>query len=82
MFRTFLFFVFFAAFSANAANDEFCKGFKKGYITGYKQASKSPYDPYPPYCPTQPMKQYNDPESDFEHGYVIGYERGQAVGRR
>jgi hypothetical protein len=55
---------------------EFCDGFERGYITDYKQSSGSSYDPYTPYCPYQPYKGYNDPESDYEHGYIIGYEQG------
>ena len=63
------------------AKTDFCKGFEKGYITGYKQSSGSSYDPYTPYCPYQPYKGYNDPDSDFEHGYIIGYEKGLEEGR-
>ena len=63
------------------AKSEFCEGFERGYITGYKQSSGSSYDPYTPYCPYQPYKRYNDPDSDFEHGYIIGYEKGIQKGR-
>ena len=59
---------------------EFCQGFERGYITGYKQVSGQGYDPYTPYCPYQPYKKYNDPESDFEHGYIIGMKQGQNEG--
>ena len=55
---------------------EFCEGFKRGYIAGYKKSHNTGYDPYTPYCPYQPYKSYSDPQSDFEHGYVIGYEKG------
>jgi len=61
---------------------EFCEGFEAGYITGHKQASGAGYDPYTPYCPYQPYKDYNDPDSDFEHGYIIGYEEGLREGRK
>ena len=64
-----------------SAKSEFCKGFERGYITGYKQSSGSSYDPYTPYCPYKPYKGYNDPESDFEFGYIIGYEKGIQEGR-
>ena len=74
--------VFSMLFSASAFASEFCDGFKRGYITGYKQVSGSSYDPYTPYCPYQPYKGYNDPESDYEHGYIIGYERGLKEGRK
>jgi len=68
-------------FSTSVLASEFCDGFKKGYITGYKQASGSSYDPYTPYCPYQPYKGYNDPESDYEHGYIIGLQQGMQEGR-
>ena len=63
------------------AKTEFCAGFERGYITGYKQASGSSFDPFVPFCPFQPFKGFNDPESDFEHGYIIGYEQGVREGR-
>jgi hypothetical protein len=69
------------SFSVFAASD-FCRGFERGYIVGYKQSSGSSYDPYVPYCPYQPYKKYNDPQSDYEHGYIIGYEKGLIEGRR
>jgi len=59
---------------------EFCNGFERGYITGYKQASGSGFDPFVPFCPFQPMKKYNDPDSDFEHGYLIGLKKGMHEG--
>lgn len=64
------------------AKSDFCRGFERGYITGYKQSSGDMYDPYPPYCPYQPYKGYNDPQSDYEHGYIIGYDQGLVEGRR
>ena len=72
----------FWATPAYAGRSEFCAGFKQGYITGYKQASGNSYDPYAPYCPYQPYKGYNDPKSDSEHGYVIGYEQGKKAGSK
>ncbi len=68
-------------FSLNAFASDFCKGFEKGYITGYKQSSGSTFDPFPPFCPFPPFKKFNDPESDYEHGYIIGYEEGLKKGR-
>ncbi len=65
----------------HANGNQFCPGFERGYISGYKQSSGSSYDPYTPYCPYQPYKKYNDPESDYEHGYIIGYEKGLQKGR-
>lgn len=58
------------------ANDDFCRGFEQGYATGYKQASGSGLDPLTPLCPLQPLKKLNDPDSDFEHGYLIGLQQG------
>jgi hypothetical protein len=59
--------------------DQFCDGFERGYITGYKRASGSSLDPIPPICPIQPIKRLSDPDSDFEHGYIIGIERGMVA---
>jgi len=74
--------LFTGVFSINIFASEFCDGFERGYITGYKQVSGSSYDPYTPYCPYQPYKGYNDPESNYEHGYIIGYEKGLQEGRK
>jgi hypothetical protein len=62
--------------------DQFCDGFDRGYIAGYKRASGSSLDPLTPLCPLQPLKRFSDPDSDFEHGYIIGFERGLMAGRR
>ncbi|HAI94123.1 MAG TPA: hypothetical protein DCM36_05215 [Xanthomonadaceae bacterium] len=69
--------------AANALADtrEFCAGFERGYITGYKKAKHTDLDPLVPMCPMQPMKRFGDPDSEFEHGYGIGYERGLSDGR-
>ena len=55
---------------------EFCDGFKRGYIVAYKRAHNQSFDPFVPFCPFQPFKKYGDPQSDYEHGYVIGLEKG------
>ena len=55
---------------------EFCDGFKRGYIVGYKRAHNTNYNPFVPFCPFQPFKKYGDPQSDYEHGYVIGFQKG------
>ena len=70
--------IFLVLFSISTAQaySEFCAGFKKGYITGYKQAKNTSFNPFVPYCPPKPFKGYGDPSSDFEHGYVIGYKQG------
>jgi len=70
----------FAATTAHA--DEFCDGFDRGYIAGYKRASGSALDPLTPLCPLQPLKRLNDPDSDFEQGYIIGLELGMQEGFR
>ncbi|TQV71609.1 hypothetical protein FLL45_20890 [Aliikangiella marina] len=59
-----------------AGQQEFCNGFKSGYIAGYMRASGSNLDPLTPMCPTQPLKGSGEPKSDYEHGYMIGYEIG------
>lgn len=70
----------FVAGASSVSASDFCDGFKRGYITGYKQAAGSGFDPFAPFCPFQPMKGYNDPASDFEHGYIIGLEQGYEEG--
>ncbi len=61
--------------------DEFCNGFERGFSTGFKQASGSSLEPLTPLCPLQPLKRLNDPDSDFEHGYILGLQRGYEEGR-
>ena len=75
-------FIFIFASPVKSDKPEFCDGFKRGYIVGYKQTSGSGFDPFVPFCPFQPFKGINDPKSDYEHGYVIGYEKGKKEGRR
>ncbi len=66
---------------------DFCSGFERGYTTGYKRSSSSilyPNTPFPPVCPSKPLKTLTGPEpqSDYEHGYVIGYDRGVIAGSK
>lgn len=65
-----------------AGQDEFCNGFYKGYVEGYKWASGSILEPSIPLCPLQPRKTVRDPDDDFEHGYEVGYDQGRDAGRR
>ena len=67
--------------SMSALADQFCSGFERGYITGYMQATGSSLEPLVPLCPLQPLKRLNDPQSDFEHGYIIGLQRGLSARR-
>ena len=69
------------ATASSAFASDFCAGFERGYATGYKQASGSSLDPLTPLCPLQPLKSLNDPDSDFEHGYLIGLQKGLMEGR-
>jgi len=69
-------------FSTSVFASEFCDGFERGYITGYKQSSGSSFELFTPFCPFQPFKGFNDPESNYEHGYIIGYEKGLQEGRK
>ena len=66
----------------NAYADDFCRGFERGYIPWYKRVSGSSIDPITPICPIEPIKRFNDPPSDFEHGYIIGVEQGFSAGGR
>jgi hypothetical protein len=61
---------------------DFCNRFEQGYITGYKQAKGTSLAPLVPLCPLQPLKGFGDPESDFEHGYTIGFKKGMVDGSR
>ena len=73
--------IFAILFSASAFASDFCRGFEHGYSTGYKQASGSSLEPFTPLCPFQPLKRLNDPQSDYEHGYLIGLQKGLSKGR-
>lgn len=55
---------------------DFCDGFQRGFKVGYKRTSGVSLDPLPPLCPLQPLKGLSDPQSDYEHGYIIGMEEG------
>ena len=79
--KTIFILIFLCLFSVSAFASDFCDGFERGYITGHKQASGSGLDPLTPLCPLQPIKGFNDPESDYEHGYIIGYEKGLGAGK-
>ena len=63
-------------FSTTVLASEFCEGFERGYKTGYKSANNTSFDPFVPFCPFQPFKKYGDPQSDYEHGYIIGFKQG------
>lgn len=59
-----------------ASTAQFCAGFERGYVAGYQKANNTSLTPIVPSCPIQPIKGFGDPESDFEHGYQIGFTRG------
>lgn len=71
-----------SSIATNAGADvrDFCAGFERGYVTGYKKARNTSLAPLVPLCPLQPLKHSGAPDSDFEHGYGIGYERGLSDG--
>ena len=69
-------------FAVTVYASQFCAGFEAGYITGYKQAKGTSLAPLTPLCPLQPLKGFGDPESDFEHGYTIGFRQGFSDGSR
>ena len=69
--------IFFAiSFAVSASNAQFCTGFQSGYSAGYKKANNTTLPPLPPLCPLQPLKGFGDPDSDWEHGYQIGFLKG------
>ena len=71
-----------AAAPLYASQNEFCKGFNKGYLEGYEWASGSIFEPSVPLCPLMPRKTARDPSDDFEHGYEMGYDQGRDAGRK
>ena len=71
--------VFSILLSTNIFASEFCDGFKQGYQTGYAHETGYP-NHYIPSCPYPPSKGYNDPKSDYEHGYVVGLRQGMQEG--
>jgi hypothetical protein len=72
--------IFLSIFSVSVHASQFCDGFAAGYITGYKQAKGTSLAPLVPLCPLQPLKGFGDPESDYEHGYTIGFKNGMTAG--
>jgi hypothetical protein len=80
--KSFFAVIFLALFSVSAFASQFCDGFAQGYVTGYKQTQGTSLAPLVPLCPLQPLKGFGDPQSDFEHGYTIGFKQGTADGSR
>jgi hypothetical protein len=77
----FLTLLFTLLFSVSALASDFCRGFEHGYSTGYKQATGSSLEALTPLLPLQPLKGFSDPQSDYEHGYLIGLQKGLTKGR-
>ena len=69
-------FILITLISVDALASDFCNGFELGYKTGYKKLHNTGFDPFVPFCPFQPFKSFSDPSSDFEHGYIIGFQKG------
>ena len=65
-----------ALLSSSAYASSFCDGFKRGYVVGYKQANNTAFYPYVPHCPYMPFRNYSDPKSDYEFGYLVGIRKG------
>jgi hypothetical protein len=63
-------------FAVPAMAGDFCNGFERGYIAGYKKAHNTSLEPLTPLCPLEPLKGFGDPDSEFEYGYQIGFLRG------
>ena len=68
--------------ASTADASQFCAGFEHGFASGHMQASGSSLPPLSPLCPLQPLKRLNDPDSDYEHGYIIGLNKGYQKGSR
>ena len=73
---TLLTMIFAASFAVSASTAQFCSGFQSGYEAGYKKVKNTTLKPLPPLCPLQPLKGFGDPDSDWEHGYQIGFLKG------
>jgi len=58
------------------AYGNFCNGYKKGFLTSYKQKKNINWYVAPPVCPMKPWKKQGDPRSDYEFGYTLGYQHG------
>jgi hypothetical protein len=71
-----------APLAAFADQNEFCNGYYRGYLEGYKRASGSIFEPSIPLCPLMPRKTARDPSDDSEHGYEVGYEQGREAGSK
>jgi len=67
---------------ALAGQDEFCEGYYRGYLEGYKREGGSIFQPSVPLCPLMPRKTGRDPRDDNEHGYEFGYDQGREAARR
>jgi len=63
-----------------ASADDFCDGYQRGWEIGYMQSSGSSLKPLSPLCPLQPLKKLNDPQEDYEQGYIVGFQDGIAAG--
>ncbi len=74
--KKFLILIISTVLISSAFGNDFCDGFKRGYIIGYKHASGSILEPLTPICPLKPLKKFGDPQSDFEFGYLIGLKKG------
>jgi hypothetical protein len=59
-----------------APASEFCRGFERGYVVGYKRVNGQGLDPPPPVCPMQPMRLLGETQNDFEHGFAVGMDHG------
>lgn len=57
--------------------DEFCDGFKKGYVVGYMQVSGTGAMPALPACPSSPMGSNGDAQIIYELGVQMGLEEGK-----
>ena len=65
-----------ASVPLDATPQQFCSGYQDGYATGYMEAKKTSIKPIQPICPIQPIKGFGDPQSDYKHGFIIGYKKG------
>ena len=82
--NTFYIFIFAILFSTKLFATEFCSGWEHGYKTGYKKtATSSIFSPVPPLmgCPGDSFfRDFSEPESEYERGYIAGLQDGMING--
>lgn len=59
---------------ASKSKDDYVDGFRNGYIAGYKKFTGSSAACGVPGMPGRRGKRPSDPHSNYDWGFVVGYE--------